>query len=289
MRWSPTEDDREDIARLNAEPWQIALLALNPDFTNWGPDEDRNEDEIENEANWNTSLFFDTWAKFAAEFTKVPDDRNEIVNFYFEVLREGVDCTACDASGLSPRAKALEGAFYNDTHDHKRWGDKITLDEAQALVDHGRLASFVKGEWRRPDVVDTAFVERVNQANAPSCGCNHPGSSHGDAHRGMQRFELDHDAINRGILIETRCKRLGIEVSCNRCEGHGDVFTAKAAHVRLVLWMLHPGKGASRFVAIERLARGDQPAALALLAASADRNLARFGSARDMKRTCAWL
>ena len=203
---------------------------------------------------------------------------------YFEVLRDGEDCTACDASGLSPRAKALEDAFDNDTRDHKRWGDKITLDEAQALVDNDRLASFVNGEWRKPAIVDAAFVERVNQANAPSCGCNHPGSSHGGGHRAMQRFELDHDAINRGILIETRCKRLGIALSCDTCEGHGDVFTAKTAHVRLVLWLLHPGKGASRFVAIEPLKRTDRAAALALLAKAAERSTARFARADQMRR-----
>jgi hypothetical protein len=194
MRWTPTENDREDVARLNADPWQIALLALNPAFTSWGPGEARDEDDIDASDNWDSTLSFDTWSKFAEEFGTVPDDLNEIVNFYFEVLRECEDCTACDASDLAPGAKALEDAFYTDTRDHKRWCDRITLDEAQALADHGRLLT---------DVVDEAYVKRVNQARP-----HHP--------------VFGHDAINRGILIEARCARLGIMVFCDTCGGSVD-------------------------------------------------------------------
>jgi hypothetical protein len=37
------------------------------------------------------------------------------------------------------------------------------------------------------------------------------------------RFGFGHDAINRGILIEARCKRNGIVVECPACGGSGDL------------------------------------------------------------------
>jgi hypothetical protein len=280
MRDQPTEDDKKDVERLNAEPWQLELLTLNPDFTSWGPGEDRDEDEINVESNWMTTLSFKTWPQFTKWAKKSPDDRNEIVHFYFEILRDSTDCAACDATGFSPPARALEDAFYEDTGEYERWCDAITLDEAQALVNEGRLGSFVNGEWRNPDVVDDDFVERVNRANTPRWVCGHPESL-ADA---MLRLQFNHDAISRLILIETRGKRLGFKAVCDTCDGHGEVFTAKAAHVRLVLWLLHPGKGASRFLAIELLTQDQVPAALALLSKSAKRNADRFAKVDRMRR-----
>lgn len=41
MRTKPQDDDdREDLAKLNAEPWMVKALELNPDYPHWGPHED---------------------------------------------------------------------------------------------------------------------------------------------------------------------------------------------------------------------------------------------------------
>ena len=42
MRHAPTDDkwDREALERLNAEPWMVELLDLNPGYCSWGPHED---------------------------------------------------------------------------------------------------------------------------------------------------------------------------------------------------------------------------------------------------------
>lgn len=205
----------------------------------------------------------------------MPDRLNEVVLFCFDVFRDAKDCPSCDASGFAPAAREIDVAFYNHDGDGDGWCDKITLDEAQALVDHHRLTSFIGGQWRKPDVVDEAFVVRVNLAN-----------SHG--YRGRDMLNLQHDAINRMMLIRQRCKRLGIDWVCPKCEGHGEVFTAPAAHVELALWILHPGRNASRFVTVKQVKRSDVSAILQLLGAAADRNAARFAKVVKARPVEGW-
>jgi len=133
------------------------------------------------------------------------------------------------------------------------------MDEVEALVAHDRLASKWDGEkWIKP-VVDDAFVDKVNEAN-----------------RVGGIGDLKHDAINQGIAIEARCKRLGYVVSCPVCGGTGSVYTAPDAHVELTLWLLHPRKGASRGVRIERVEQGDLPEVFRFLRDAAERNAGRF-------------
>jgi hypothetical protein len=89
--------------------------------------------------------------------------------------------------------------------------------------------------------------------------------------------ELDHDGINRGILIETRAKRLGVWGLCPFCEGHGTVFTEPRGHLNVVLWILHPRKGCSRGVRVRKLSEVDAEAVKRWLAQAAERNAQRFG------------
>ena len=87
---------------------------------------------------------------------------------------------------------------------------------------------------------------------------------------------VGHDAINRWILVETRAKRLGVYGNCALCNGAGHIYTAPAAHLSLILWMLHPRKGASRGVEIKSLSRDDVRASAAWLSDAARRNADRF-------------
>jgi hypothetical protein len=126
------------------------------------------------------------------------------------------------------------------------WDNDITEDEAAALIAAGRAKP---GET----------AESINARNQPEG-------------RGFD----SHDAINRFILIEARLKRLGIPKDCPECEGHGYVYTEPAAHVALVLWWLHPRKGCSRGIEVERIEQADLPAVKAFLMEAADRNATRF-------------
>ena len=240
MRTAPTDDDREELKRLNAEPWMVECLTLNPAYTCWGPGEDYMSTH---DRGWATSQEFDTWEAFGPWSL---DDLNEIAHFYFEITRAARWCEACDGSGSNPGTKAIEDAFYDFGRTGERWCDNITQDEADALAEHGRIP---KG----------TSAHDVNASN------RRPGLG-----------GLSHDAINRWILVETRAKRLGVYGRCDTCGGHGDVFTEPAATLGLVLWYLHPRKGCSRGVRVRSVTREQLPAALGLLRDAAERNAERF-------------
>lgn len=240
MRTVPADDDRDDVDVLNAEPWMLDLLALNPSYVFWGPHEDYM---------WKTGSGWDARVILARWSDMWPlDELNECVNFYFSVERASVKCEACDGSGHNHATKRISDSFYAHDGVGPRWDDQITDDEVDALWAKGRLTHDFK------DGKPTAA-----QVNA------------------WQRSRgLGHDGINRWILIETRAARLGVLGHCAACEGRGHVFTEPAAHVTLTLWMLHPRKGCSRGVEVERIEREDLPAVFGWLREAAQRNAQRF-------------
>jgi len=253
MRSYPTDKwDQEELTGLNAEPWMVAQLKLNPEYPHWGPYEDYMWNDGDG---WNGRIVHDTWSSFGPWNL---DDLNEIVNFYFTVDRASEKCSACDGSGYGPDAKRISDDWYDFSDSGRRWCDKITQDEAQALYEHDRLNVWNNEtrKWERPAVCPSA--EEVNRTKGAGRG-----------------FEM-HDAINRSICIEQRCKRLGFALHCSMCEGHGDVFTESVARLGLVLWVIHPRKGASRGVHVKRIERDELRAVFSYLRQAADRNAARF-------------
>lgn len=141
------------------------------------------------------------------------------------------------------------------------WSDRITQDELEALHKENRLCDWdpIGKRWTQ----GTATLEAVNAANG-----------YGEQRR---NFDLNHDAINRSILIGARLTRFGMPHQCSICEGHGYVFTAERAHVNLILWILHPRKGCSRGAELTDLPEQKMPAILAWLRRAAERNAERFG------------
>jgi hypothetical protein len=247
--------DDDDAKRLNAEPWQLALLKANPPYCGWGPHEDY---MITKGEGWNSRIFAPTWAEFGPWNL---DDLNECVNFYFEVSRASEECKTCGGNGYHPEAQGVVNTFYSHMNPAgESWCKDVTQDEVLALVEAGRLMDwthdFVPGEgWKKKVPEYTPTAAEVNAAQS-----------------GLR----SHDAINRGILTEARLKRLGLPVLCPSCEGRGETFTEPAAHVSLVLWWLHPRKGCSRGIEVTRLQREDLPAVQAFLKKAAERNAERF-------------
>ena len=232
--------DQEDAERINAEQWQLDLLKLNPEYVHWGP----YEDYMIKESGWDSRQFFDDWDSFGPWEL---DDLNECVNFYFSVNRKSEECKICDGNGYHSDAQEIVNTFYahmNDSGIH--WNDKITQDELDALIKHGRFKSGIT-------------VDEVNKKNKP-------GS------RGIE----SHDAINRSILIEARLKRLGIKKLCDECNGNGFVYIEPKSHVSLTLWILHPRKGCSRGVEISNIEQSDLPEIFDWLRDAAKRNADRF-------------
>lgn len=216
--------DEEEIKRLNAAPWQVNLLKMNPAYLGWGP----HEDYMCGESGWSGRQIYKTWKDFGPWGL---NDLNECVNFYFSVRRDSEECDACGGNGYHPQAQRVVNSFYahmNPQGEH--WNDKITQDEFEALRGAGRLFNFNKN----------VTVEEVNAAQNM---------------RGMS----SHDGINRSILTKTRLKRLGIPEFCDKCEGYGHVFTAPNAHVSLTLWWLHPRKGCSRGIEVEKIEESEIP------------------------------
>ena len=263
------EYDAKVLAEYNAEPWMVDLLKLNPEYVYWGPHEDYMTTKGEG---WNAPVTVASWKEFEWKL----DELNECVNFYFDIIRDSMECVSCGRSGYNHATREIADTFY----DHgdfpsssrprgstgRRWIDAITQDELEALWSEGRLCNYDKEtqKW----VPKPVTLEQVNRAN--SYGYR-PGP-------GEDYFFLTHDGINRHILVETRAKRLGVYGRCKHCEGRGEVWTTDKAHVELVLWMIHPRKGASRGVEIKLVKREDLPGVFKWLRNAAERNTARFSA-----------
>lgn len=232
MRTYPEDDDdRDEIARLKAEPWMVEMLRLNPEYVHWGPHEDYMWTK---DGGWNSPVYVASWKEFSWQL----DELNECVNFYFHIERSAKDCEACGGSGLNPATRELAENFYANHLPYNspewratRWEDKLTPDELEMLT-----------------------AER--------------------------RSTTSHDAINRWLLIDHRAKRLGIYGTCDTCDEQGSIPTEDAGRLCLTLWILHPRKGCSRGVEIQRIERDDLSAVYAWLSGADDRNRSRFEAVR---------
>jgi hypothetical protein len=237
--------DEEESTRIGAEPWQIDLLKMNPEYVSWGPHEDYMCDK---NSGWRAPCMVASWKEMWGL-----NDLNECANFYFEVDRDAKECPDCGGNGYHPEAQEVVNGFYSHMNNRgENWHNNITQDEVVALVDAGRLWDFTRNKPK-------GFIPMAKDVNSSQERCGLGG----------------HDAINRSILTETRLKRLGIPKICPTCEGHGHVFTDPHSHVKLILWMLHPRKGASRGVEV-RISQEDLPDVFAFLKESAQRNAQRF-------------
>ena len=284
----------EEIESLNAEPWQIELLNLNPEYSCWGPYEDY---MITKGDGWNSAKFFDSWKDFGPWNV---DELNEIVHFYFQIDRDSEKCSNCVSTGYHPDALWISESFYkssspfcfstaqemvnyrsdvekklgNDGYpprelfkkygkefeefcdemvSHDSWDDRITQDELNALIKENRI--------REKDGENLPTLKEVNRANKTTA---------------KMVWDLNHDAINKSILVSRRCERLGVPRTCPDCSGRGYVYTAPSAHINLVLWYLHPRKGCSRGIEVKNIQQNDLPAVYKLLNTAAERNAERF-------------
>lgn len=297
MRHYPIDEyDKKDLAELNAEPWQVELLKKNPAYVCWGPHEDY---MWKDGTGWDAAQTFASWKEFGP--WKL-DDYNEIVNFYFEIGRESKPCETCNGLGYHPDAQWISESFYNHSTPFR---DR-TLDELQAkavLAGFGAACpkpATVGHHYPTVEVLERygpAFIEFCEEMRNGEAWHNKITDDEFDVLKkenrcwdfkttaevniANNRSGLDsHDAINRGILIEARCKRLGVPLHCETCKGNAYTFTAPKAHTNLVLWVLHPRKGCSRGVEI-RIKQQDLPEVYKLLRMAAKRNAKRFSKIKE--------
>ena len=167
-------------------------------------------------------------------------------------------CYACEASGLNPETKRISDEWYDSggfvylgqfpsevkdeqiltlvlinggTHtyrygqdpnghpaDHppwkvigetKCWQHNITQDEVDALIDNHRLIRFTH-IWKGGD---EGWVKRED-GYTPTAEDVNRWSHHG----------FGHDAINQGVCVEARARRLGVWGKCEVCHGEGHLW-----------------------------------------------------------------
>lgn len=150
------------------------------------------------------------------------------------------ECPCCGGSGYNKETEEIAQTFYDNegfgvtwTYQYnvapdgtpatrppwkvlghtRRWSNKITQDEVQALVDKNRLYDFTHIFSDGTDGKERGWHRREDGYIPTAKEVNH-WADHG----------MGHDGCNRWILIEARAKRLGVYGLCERCEGAGHVY-----------------------------------------------------------------
>lgn len=240
MRTITSADEGKELALLRPEPWMLKLLQLNPSYVSWGPGEDYMSKAVRPEhSNWASALSYESWEEHDVEL----DDLNECVHYYFAIERDLIPCDRC-VRGYTPEAKAVERGRGLDRaiflKDLAKRGD---VESLLVLRANGRLRS------------DGGLLETALEA---------------------QGGEGIIDAIDLHVLLKYWCNKAGVESTCPNCEGRGELYTEAPAYVKLVYWLLHPRKGASRGVEVLNIREQDLPKVFAFLRHAAQRNAERF-------------
>lgn len=304
------EYDRSHFAKLNAAPWMVYHLSLNPTYTCWGPGEDSMAVASADSGTVADSMELDAWSKFGPWAL---DEYNECANFYFELDRDSKKCDACE-NGYSPQATRFQNEWYGKADppfDPRAYGvEPLSIDHpdvrrfAEKNVDanpryFGVVIGSVLGSDFEVDSRERAIAREMRRLHAmwSEQWHHHLNQADVDALVAGERLwalkragtaptpdsvnawsltGMGHDSINASICLRARCAREGVPVSCSICGGSGYQYTAPAAHLNLVVWMLHPRKGCSRGIRIKNLSRDDAAAARAWLREAAVRNAERF-------------
>lgn len=136
-------------------------------------------------------------------------------------------CPFCEGSGLNPETKKISDDWYDFGHDRNdpdrvRWCDRITQDEVDALVKHGRLMDFThtwtsENGWKEKKPPYRPTAEEVN-------AWSQQGGFGG------------HDSINHWICTEARARRLGVYGKCKHCKGDGSLWRTPKDKVLAEAW-----------------------------------------------------
>lgn len=252
MRHYP--EDEWDLEYAEGVPeWMLEALRVNPDYCNWGVHEDYMM--VGDSKGWDSSVAGQAWAKNSWQL----DDLNEVVNFYFSVDKNETECPDCEM-GYSPEAQKLfDGCYRHRLHDRSTgyWINDLTQDEVDALWNAGRLGKLQTG---REDGSKPSIQEVNDMAEPP---------------RGLGFRSMGHDAINIGILVRARAKRLGFPDTCTTCDGYHAI--RHNPRLNFTMWVIHPRKGAARGVEFVDITEEELPEVYAYLREAAQRNADRFG------------
>lgn len=158
---------------------------------------------------------------------------NEVWPGYLRDGREFPPCPDCrydrfESSGYSREAFAVAHTFYphmigGPMADALAWDDKLGQAEVDMLAQEDRLY-----DWRLwtheklPEPWD--LDEDGDPIRYKSVRTDRPIPSAAEVNTRAKRGLL-HDALNLMLLVDFRCKQLGIEVNCPACKGRQVVAT----------------------------------------------------------------
>lgn len=136
MRTYPTdESDIKEAARLEAPPWMVAALKMNPSYPYWG----NHEDYMTQKDGWGAQEVESVahlWSQ---------DELNELVHGYYFIDRKTAPCGDCGQSGYNPATRKISDDWYGNRNPKDRWDTNITHGEVASLVEEGRLRDLTKG------------------------------------------------------------------------------------------------------------------------------------------------
>lgn len=237
MKYFPNDDyEIEEMKGLGIEDkndWRIQALKMNPDYNSWGND----EDYMLNGSGWSKSIEIDS----VDELFKL-DELNELVNFYFNVIRQSKTCSDCDGTGYNDRTKEIYKSWYDD-----KTYLNLSQEEVDALWENDRL---------KFDFKDKPTAKEVNEKASKTI--------------------LYHDMINHYICTEAKAKSLGVYGKCKECGGKGFIYTEDEPKLSLQMWFIHPRKGASRGVLLKTVRKNELPKVIEYLKEANKRNNERF-------------
>jgi hypothetical protein len=101
-----------------------------------------------------------------------------------------------------------------------QWCHHLSQDDVDALVEAGRLHDFThtwsrEDGWQKKDPPITPTAAQVNEWSLRGFG---------------------HDAINAHVVIEARCKREGVNPTCQTCDGHATIEAYPGQRAEAEAW-----------------------------------------------------
>lgn len=106
---------------------------------------------------------------------------------------------------------------------NKQWGHHLSQQDVDALIAENRLRDFThtwaKDREPRFQPIEPAPVVTAEQVN-----------------RWSIRGGFGHDAINCGIVIDARCKAMGVSDRCAACDGHGSTEAYEGQRAESEAW-----------------------------------------------------
>jgi len=309
MRYYPDDETelQNELESYACEPWMIEALRRNWRYVNWGPHED--SQWVSDPGEPDSPRKAPNWRAFRASFTpghhpESVADRSggEIVGWYFNVARERRECKACDGSGENPETKRIHDDWYDFGRTGRKWCDKITQDEADALTRAGRLRDFML-VYSRAQLDSLVEAGEITAERAEELweGRDRSKDRECDDENGVDKHlrvcirwrdsvpaeEVNgaqdsgpgfggHDAINRLICVETRAKRLGVYGYCDKCKGAGYIPVDLKGRLQLVLWIVNPATGQNYGFEIDSIEEHEMFAVCDFLTGMRDRLLGRL-------------